>query len=226
MSSIAGGSLAARIYFVRTTFVDSLGNESNASLEARVFIPQGNVLVVQPPQEIPIAASGIKYNRFNVYIFSAGTAEQLSTGSELLANASPLTTTAPYVEPATGWVSQGISFPTANMVEPMGGYLIEFRYFQAKPQLNSLSNILLIPSDYFDILVAGVNYFTAQFLKDESAQVYWQQEYQTGITGMIRDKNLFPKGPEFMSPDPTSNSLMNYYGYETVDQANFPFSSG
>jgi hypothetical protein len=216
LSAIAGGTLGNRIYFVRTTFVDSLGNESSASDEGRVFVPANNLLVVQPPLEIPQAASGVFYNRFNVYIFNAGSNLSLSTGTEILANPSgPLPVSAPYQEPIGGFLNGGISFPTANNVEVMGGYLIEFRYFQAKPQVVSLTNTLLIPSDYFDVLVAGVNYFTAQFLKDESAQSYWQQEYQSGITGMIRDKNLFPKGPEYMSPDPTSIGLENYYGYET-----------
>lgn len=225
LSSVTGGSLPNRVYFVRTTFVDSLGNESSASIEGRAFVPAGSILVVQPPQEIPNAASGIKYNRFNVYIFNGGTNLSLSSGSEILATSSPLPTTLAYQEPLGGFVPGQLSFPTSNAIEPMGGYLIEFRYYQAKPQINNLSNALLIPSDYFDVLVAGVNYFTAQFLKDESAQQYWQQEYQSGITGMIRDKNLFPKGPAFMSPDPSSRSQGDYLGYETEDVNNFPSGS-
>jgi hypothetical protein len=215
LSSLAGGSLPSRIYFVRTTFVDSLGNESSASDEARIFVPANNVLVVQPPQELPQAASGVLYNRFNIYIFHAGVTLGQIGSTHILSTIVPLPTTAAYQEPPTGFVNAGLAFPTANLVEPMGGYLIEFRFFQGNPQVTALSNILLIPSDYFDILVAGVNYFTAQFLKDESAQAYWQQEYQSGITGMIRDKNLFPKGPEYMSPDPSSQSLGSYFGYET-----------
>lgn len=226
VGSVAGGLLPARFYFVRTTFVDSLGNESSASSEARLFVPAGSLLVVQPPQEIPSAASGVQYNRFNVYIFNAGTNTQATTGSETLANPTPLAVSAAYQEPLTGFLTGGLSFPTANNVEVMGGYLVQFRYYQAKPQINNLTNTLLIPSDYFDVLVAGVNYFTAQFLKDESAQQYWQQEYQSGITGMIRDKNLFPKGPAFISPDPTSQSLGNYFGYETENLAGFTGGSG
>lgn len=216
LSTAVGGSLPARIYFVRTSFVDSLGNESSASEEGRIFIPANNVLVVQPPQEVPVAASGIKYNQFNVYIFNAGTDTTSASGEETLANTSgPLTTTAAYQEPNTGFTTGGTSFPTANSLEVMGGYLIEFRYYQSKPQVNNLLDVLLIPSDYFDVLVAGVNQFVAQFLKDQSAQEFWMQEYQTGIVGMIRDKNLFPRGPEFMSPDPNTQTLGNYYGYET-----------
>lgn len=227
LSTTSAGTLPARFYLVRTTFVDSLGNESSASDEARIFIPANSLLVVQPPQEIPTAASGVQYNRFNVYIFNAGTQTQITTGSETLANATPLATAAAYTEPSTGFPTGGISFPTANNVEPLQGYLIEFRYFQSKPQINALSNTLLIPADYFDVLVAGVNYFTAQFLKDEGAQGYWKQEYDSGVIGMIRDKNLFPRGPEFMSPDMASQSLGNYFGYETnIDSQQNPGSNG
>jgi hypothetical protein len=216
VSSVVGGALPARIYFVRTTFIDSLGNESSASDEARVFIPANSVLAVQPPQEIPQAASGVLYNRFNVYIFNAGTDINATSGSETLANqGGPLSTAGAYIEPVTGFTLNGLSFPTQNSVEALGGYLIEFRYFQSKPQINTLANTLLIPADYFDVLVAGVNYFTAQFLKDPDAQAYWKGEYDAGLIGMIRDKNLFPRGPDYISPDPASQTLGQYYGYET-----------
>lgn len=216
VSSVVGGNLAARVYFVRTTFVDSLGNESSASDEARVFIPANALLVVQPPQEIPTAASGIQYNSWNVYIFNGGNNLQLSSGSEGLANqGGALSSTVTYQEPPTGFTPDGPSFPTANNVEVMGGYLIEFRYFQAKPQVTALSNSLVIPVDYFDVLVAGTNYFTAQFVKEQDAVQYWKQEYDAGVIGMIRDKNLFPRGPEFIGPDPASRSLDQYWGYET-----------
>jgi hypothetical protein len=227
VSAIAGGALPARIYWVRTTFVDSLGNESSASSEAYQFMPAGSLLVVQPPQEIPSADSGVQYNRYNVYVFSAGTNETATNGNETLATqGGPLSTATAYQEPPTGFLTGGLSFPTANNVAQMGGYLIQFRYYQAKPQIINLNNILLIPSDYFDVLVAGVNYFTAQFLKDEGAQAYWKSEYDSGIVGMIRDKNLFPKGPAFISPDPTSQSLGNYFGYETELLGGFTGGTG
>lgn len=215
LSTVAGGSLAARIYFVRTTFVDSLGNESSASTEGFIFIPANSVLVVQPPQELPTADSGIAYNSWNVYIFNAGNSETVTTGNETLANQSgALSNTVTYQEPNAGFLTGGRAFPTANNVAQMGGYLIEFRYFQAKPQVNSLSNTLLIPQDYLDILIAGVNYFTAQFIKDQAAETYWKAEYQSGITGMIRDKNLFPRAPDFIRPDIASQSYEQFFGLE------------
>lgn len=226
LSITAAGALPARFYFVRTTFVDSLGNESSASDEARIFVPANNVVVIQPPQELPTAASGVQYNRYNVYIFNAGTNTQTTTGQETLANQSgPLSNATVYTEPGTGFLFPGAQYPTANNVEQLGGYIIEFRYFQAKPQVTNLATPLLIPSDYFDVLVAGVNYFTAQALKDKDAENFWKAEWLGGITGMIRDKNLFPRGPDFIGPDPASVSKENYYGYETIDQFNYPGST-
>lgn len=226
-SALAGGTLPSRVYFVQTTFVDSLGNESSISDEQRIFIPANTVLVVQPPQEIPVAASGIAYNRYNVYIFNAGTNTSFLTasGQETLATqGGALSTAGPYIEPVTGFLTGGVSAPTANALEPMAGYLIEFRYFQAKPQVTALSTQLLIPADYFDVLVAGTNYFLAQFLKEPDSIQYWKEEFDLGVTSMIRDKNLFPRGPQFMSPDATSQGPTNYFGYET--DPSFPDNGG
>lgn len=223
-STLAGGALPNRIYFIRTTFVDSLGNESSASDEQRIFVPVGNVLVVQAPQEIPTAASGIAYNRWNVYIFNAGSTLGITGGSETLVTPTPLSTTSPYQEPTIGFATNGISFPTSNNVEIMGGYLIEFRYFQAKPQVTNLNTNLLIPIDYFDVLVAGTNFYVAQFLKEPDSIEYWKGEFDAGVTAMIRDKNLFPNQPNFISPDPASQALSNYYGYET--EVEFTSSGG
>lgn len=212
----AGGVLANRIYFVRVTYVDSLGNESAASDEARLFVPAGQLISVAPPIEIPTAASGIGYAKYNVYIFNAGTSLTTTTGNEtLVTQGGALANTVAYTEPATGFLTGGRAFPTANNVEVLGGYLIEFRYFQAKPQVSSLSNTLLVPADYFDVLVAGVNYFTSAFLKDQEAREYWKGEFDAGVVGMLRDKNLFPKGPDYISPDPASQSQGNYFGFET-----------
>lgn len=226
-STTPGGTLPSRVYFIVTTFVDSLGNESAASDEQRIFIPANNLLIVQAPQEIPSAASGIAYNRFNVYIFNAGASTDATAGAgqeTLATQAGPLSTTGFYLEPSTGFLTGGVSAPTDNNLEPMAGYLIEFRYFQAKPQVTSLNTNLLIPADYFDVLVAGTNYYLAQFLKEPDSIQYWKEEFDTGVTSMIRDKNLFPRGPQFMSPDPTSQGPTNYLGYET--DPNFQANGG
>lgn len=224
LASVPGGALPARIYFARTTFVDSLGNESSASDEARIFIPANYLITVQPPQEIPAAASGVRYDSYNVYLYNAGTNITLPNGAETLVTASPFNSSTVYQEPNTGFVTGGIPFPTENNVEQLGGYLIEFRYYQAKPQVTSITQPLLIPCDYRDVLIAGVNYFAAQKIKDQFAVEFWKNEYEMGKIGMIRDKNLFPKGPEFISPDPASQQLLNYFGFETFDEWYVPTS--
>jgi hypothetical protein len=84
-------------------------------------------------------------------------------------------------------------------------YVIEFRYFFQKPQLTQTSQALLIPDDYKDVVIAGVNWFASLYLREnmQDAQM-WKMIYQEGITGMHRDHNLFPRGQEFISPDPAS----------------------
>jgi hypothetical protein len=228
-SAVAGGGLPARIYFVRTTFVDSLENEGSASVEQRVFLPANTLLVVQPPIELPDAASGVQYNFYNVYIFNAGAVLGITTGSETLVTSSPLQNTGTYVEPAGGFATGGVSFPTASNLEIMGGYLIEFRYFLAKPRVVSLTQPLLIPFDYLDVMISGVNYFLSRFLRQEGTVgaddvSYWKKEFDSGVVGMIRDKNLFPKAPDFIHPDPSSLSYINYYGYESIDPYYLPTS--
>ena len=216
LSTVVGGSLPGRIYFVRVSYVDSLGNESAASDEARLFVPANSLIVVNPPIEIPVAASGIAYDRWNVYIFNAGSSLTTTTGNETKANQlGALAVSSTYTEPSTGFLTSGVSFPTASTIEALGGYLIEFRYFSSKPQVTSLGQVLLIPGDYFDLIVAGVNYFAAALLKDTDASQYWKAEYDAGITGMIRDKNLFPRAPDYISPDSASQTLGSFWGIET-----------
>lgn len=85
------------------------------------------------------------------------------------------------------------------------GYVIEFRYFFAKPQLTLLTDTLLIPDDYLDVVVSGVNWFANLYLRENlnDAQM-WKAIYEEGKTGMKRDHNLFPRGQEFIAPDMAS----------------------
>jgi len=84
-------------------------------------------------------------------------------------------------------------------------YTIEFRYFFSKPQLTQVTQALLIPDDYKDVVIAGVNYFANLYLREnmQDAQA-WAAIYKEGILGMHRDHNLFPRGQEFVHPDPAS----------------------
>lgn len=84
-------------------------------------------------------------------------------------------------------------------------YTIEFRYFFSKPQLTTSSQALLIPDDYKDVVIAGVNALASLYLRvnPQDAQM-WKGIYEEGKAGMHRDHNLFPRGQEFIAPDPAS----------------------
>ncbi len=231
ISTVAGGSLGNRFYYIQTTIVDANSGESAASLETVLFIPAGFLAVVEPPQpQLPYSptiagasasATGVAYQYWNIYAASA-------TGEETLQNASPLNisgNSSTWTEPTTGLITTGRSAPTTNTLEKLGGYLIEFRYFQTKPQVDVLTDSLVIPCDYLDVMAAGVNYFVAQFIGDQGAVQYWQAQFQAGIIGMIRDANLFPRGGEFIHPDPASAARILPGGIEVFDESNFPVTT-
>ncbi len=218
-SDTAGGSLANRFYYITTTIVDSNGGESQPSEEARVFVPAGYLITIEPPQLLMAteSASGVQYNQWNLYISE-------STGTETKQNATPLSISNSWTEPVTGPINTGGSAPLTNTLEQVYGYIIEFRYYQAKPQVTSLADALLIPCDYKDIVIAGVGYFVAKFIGSQPDVDYWLPQYNAGLIGMIRDKNLFPRGAEFMLPDIAGIAPLTQSGIETEDVFNFPLS--
>lgn len=82
------------------------------------------------------------------------------------------------------------------------GYVIEFRFYHARQQLTAPDQLLQVPDDYKDIVIAGVNELAYKYLqKDEDAQ-YWGQVYKAGRTQIVKDKNLFPRAEEYVRPDP------------------------
>lgn len=200
----AGGALPARTYFVRVSFVDSAGLESaasgvNAATSTQIFVPANFLLLVNPPQEPLIGSSstGVTYNRYNVYA-------SVTQGSECLQTVSPLSTTAQFTESLSGLSTGTTIFPTTNNITKMFGYLIEFRYFQTRTQLTTLAQVLQIPDDYKDVMCAGVNWMAFQYLDRKPEAQEWKQIYMSGISQIIRDKNLTPRGEEFIRPDGAS----------------------
>lgn len=186
------GALSGRTYFVKTTFIDSAGNESTpCSAAARTYVPANKVLVVKAPQPyVSTATSGISYSNYKVYV---GTVE----GSETLQSTSTAIT-ADWTEPNGGLVA-GAALPTTNNIEPLRGYVIEFRYFKVRKEITNSTLILQVPDDYKDIFVAGVNYLAYQFLKRSGEAKDWFQVFQMGMKDIIRDMNLAPH-IDFMRP--------------------------
>jgi len=200
-TTATSGALANRLYWVTVTFVDSTGAESTAPRATKIFVPAGKVLVVNPPKEPLIAGTtGIKYDRYNVYAVSSPFGTTL-TANQATQQATLISTSSNWQEPNSGLTTTGLNPPTNNAVEPIDGYIIEFRYWKQRKQVAATSDVLQIPDDYKDIVIAGVNALSFQFLNRMPDASAWMQRYREGLTGIIRDINLFPRGSEFIRPD-------------------------
>lgn len=202
-TSVAG-ALPNRVYYVNVTFGDALGNQSiAASGPTKIFVPANSVLVVQPPVPgFAASASGVAYDHYNVYAWSAGT--NVSDGGNLgtltLQNVAPIAIATPFTEPTSGLTTTGAAAPSSSTLAPLDGYVIEFKYWQARPVGLSQGSTLLIPDEYKDVIVAGTNWLAAQFLNKQDDATRWNAIYQTGLRTLVRDRNLSPT-LDFMKPD-------------------------
>lgn len=216
-SLTTAGSLAARTYYLRCTFVDSAGLESSASDEAMIWIPSLRLCqVMSPKPSFAQNSYGVLYSHYNVYA-------AVSPNSETLQNSSPIAIGTNWTEPSTGLIGGPSAYPSQNLISPMQGYLIEFRYWQARVQLTQAAQNLQIPDDYIDVVVSGVNWKLAQMLRKSSPALVSQQDvdtyhdaYRGGLTGIIRDKNLFPRS-DFIYPDAAAvQSSFGGFDYDEI----------
>src|SRR5579875_564365 len=100
----AGGSLAARTYSVRLTYI--LGNqESTASRPANIAIAANNLLQVVSPDPNFLAVG------YNVYASAV-------PGQETLQNSAPIAIGTNWIEPTTGHTSTGPAVPSAGNFVP------------------------------------------------------------------------------------------------------------
>lgn len=197
--SSTSGALAARTYYVRTTFLDVQGNEGLPSTTAKTYTAANKVMVVDAPQpKVSGAASGITYTHFNVYAST-------TAGSETLQNVSPQTIATDWTEPDSGLTTSGASVPTSSAIEPLNGHVIEFRYFKAHSTLSTVSSTLLIPNNFKDVVVAGVNWLAARYLKKPEAAM-WEQDFRAGIFRMQQAQGRWG-GAKFMRPDRAGQSF-------------------
>lgn len=206
LTTVPGGSLLQRSYFVRTTFVDSLGLESTGSLTRSVVnIPAGQLLQVATPI-LPInqTSSGAIYSSYNVYI-------GLNEGSETLQPSGPIQLGTNFIEPLTGAVFTGVQVPQANKITTLGAYVIQFRYFKARLNLNDVNQEIQIPDDYFDIFVNGVSALGWKLLSRQDDAQACMSLFKSGLTQMVWDKNLFPS-TDFIRPDPATYVNQQNFG--------------
>lgn len=197
----AGGALAARVYWVQTTYVDSLGNEGTPSRATKVYVPASSLLtVVSPVPEIATGPTGIKYGQYKVYAIAGTSSQSTDPGSECVQNGgAAINTGTNWTEQNTGLATGTALAPTSSTLEYMDGYQIEFRYWKSRAQITALNQTLQIPDEYFDVVVAGTNWLACQFLKKGDEAQMWMQVYQNGLRSMLRDKNKPPK-VDFIRP--------------------------
>jgi len=198
VTSVAGGALPLRSYYVVLTFVDSSGLESNGSIiSVERTIPANQVVAVASPT-LPFneTTTGVIYSSYNVYI---GAQE----GSETLQNVSPIELGAPYQEPNTGITTTGVGVPQTNNITPIGGYVMQFRYFKARVTITEVDQLIQIPDDYFDVVINGVSALAWKLLERYDQAQACQQLFKAGLTQMVWDKNLFPD-QSFIRPDPAT----------------------
>jgi hypothetical protein len=122
--SVPGGSLPARSYYVRATYVTALG-ETPVSSESFIRIAAGNLLqVTSPQQDTQNLATG-----WNIYVSNAA-------GQETLQNATPVAIGTNWTEP--GGLTVGAAFPQSVAVVENNIPLCEGVDFIAKPSLSQL----------------------------------------------------------------------------------------
>ncbi len=204
LTTAAGGSLSARTYFVRLSFLDEENNESTTSNPAaRQFIEASKLITVKSPVA-PISAgtSGIRYNQYNVY---ASTTE----GSETLQNASPTAVGVDWTEPTGGLITTGAVAPTSSSIEPLRGYIIEFRYYKAHSELATTASVLLIPDEFRDVVVAGVIWLALGYLRHYEIAEQWKSIFTEGYKRLAREQNL---RVDFMYPDVQSQGYQRQFG--------------
>lgn len=217
-STVAGGSLSGRFYTAAATWTDSNGGESLCSAPLTFFIPAGYLAVLGPPAAplSPDNGQGVCYNGWNVYAGISPNGSQASTSGLVLQSSSPMTFSQVYTEPSGGISPTGKSIPGSSTLEELQGYIIQFRYWQARNLITSSTVQLQVPADYRDVIAHGVDAMAAKYLlQDDGMSQFYAGLYAQGLTGMIHDKNLFPRG-DFIGPDVRSVRMQSL-GIETFD---------
>lgn len=107
--------------------------------------------------------------------------------------------------PASGYVVNSVEPPSVATLAPLQGYVIGFRYQKTKQQITSVDSTLQIPDAYFDVVVAGVNYYASLYLAkgdDENVKApLWKREFMEGLAQIRRDLRINYRNTDFISPD-------------------------
>lgn len=213
-NALVSGVLPQRTYYVRTTFTDSIGGESQASnISTTITIPVNQLCtVVSPGLKFAANASGILYSGYNVYASLDPTLGGQAEGNETLQNSSPIAVGTNWTEPTSGLTTTGRSPSTTATIAQMEGYVIGFRYYKTRMDLTVLTQQLQVPNDYDDVIIQGVQYLCWKLLGKKEEAMASQQAYKEGLTEIVTDKNLFPD-IDFIRPDSGTFVNQQILGY-------------
>lgn len=196
--------------------------EGLASQTVRVDIPGDSVagvpvrytLTAYPP--VPPLGPGAAYTplstglKWSLYIGgSDGAQNRVYTGQALTQTITVPATTSAHASPLT-----------VATLPPLGGYVINFKYYKAHASLALVTDTSLIPSKYFDVMVAATNLLAAEYLRDYSAGreadvAYWSNMYREGIRTMTLEENSAPRNPDHIRPDQAASGSFQWYDLRT-----------
>lgn len=109
---------------------------------------------------------------------------------------------------ASAYVVNMVSPPNSATLASLQGYIIAFRYQKVKQLITSADAVLQIPDAYFDVVVAGVNYYASLYTAkgdDENIKApIWKKEFMDGMAQIRRDLRINYRNTDFISPDRTT----------------------
>lgn len=143
----------------------------------------------------------------------AGTTWQVTVSTGGLLVATPVGPTSSFTLPSN-------NPPTNPTITPISGYVIGFQYQQERKQIANTTDVLQIPFQYFDVVVAGVNYFANLYTSkpdDLNVKVaVWKKEFMDGLAQIRRDLRVNFRNTDVIMPDRATQYHINgqsfYYG--------------
>jgi hypothetical protein len=95
--------------------------------------------------------------------------------------------------------------PQTSTLTPLLGYVISFYYMMQRQQITATTDILQIPYQYFDVVVAGVNFYanlyTAKMDDEQIKTGVWKREFMDGMAQMRRDLRINFRNTDVIGPD-------------------------
>lgn len=110
--------------------------------------------------------------------------------------------------------------PQTSTIAPIQGYVISFHYQKKHIQIADSSDVLQIPDDYSDVVIAGVNYYANLYTSksdDLGVKVaVWKKEFLDGMAQMRRDLRINFRNTDYIMPDPSTQYYPGIqYGYNS-----------